>query len=354
MARFNEEREANERADLEKRKRTTNAQEEERQKKQKSESGTALLDSATSAPLQAQTGRRTSVVWTAFTEDGEDPGFARCVLHRGNGVCGIRIKHCSGTTNLRAHLMAHHKEWFIQGTEKKCDMEDSVTASLVLPSVYMLIHKVRKGEIVCNWNNSVVQPQQTTPEVRAACANLRTALKDHFIKALPDPVFEQYCIATLLDPRLKSFRFLSQGQRDTAPEAFRAQWKQKWQPQHAERPQPKPAAQRETGLSGLLQDEFEEAAGPRVHFPDLQPDEEQSAYMALPVEWWRRQRTVFPNLSTMARQYLATPATSAGVERLFSAAGLTFGNLAHAMKVETLGCMLLAAYIYTHALYCYP
>ena len=129
IARFNEEGEANERADLEKRKRTRDAQEEERQKKGKTEYGTTLLDSATSAPLQAQTGRRTSVVCTAFTEDGEDPGFARCVLHRGNGVCGIRIKHCSGTTNLRAHLMAHHKEWFIQETEKKCDMQDKLVAN---------------------------------------------------------------------------------------------------------------------------------------------------------------------------------------------------------------------------------
>ena len=129
IARFNEEREANERADLEKRKRTRDAQEEERQKKEKSESGTALLDSATSAPLQAQTRRQTSVVWTAFTEDGEDPGFARCVLHGGNGVCGIQIKHCSGTTNLRAHLMGHHKEWFIQETEKKCDMQDKLVAN---------------------------------------------------------------------------------------------------------------------------------------------------------------------------------------------------------------------------------
>ena len=69
------------------------------------------------------------VVWTAFTEDGEDPGFARCVLHRGNGVCGIQIKHCSGTTNLRAHLMSHHKEWLLQETEKKCDMQNKLVAN---------------------------------------------------------------------------------------------------------------------------------------------------------------------------------------------------------------------------------
>ena len=177
-----------------------------------------------------------------------------------------------------------------------------VTASPVLPSVYMLIHKVRKDEIVCNSDNSVVQPQQTTPEVRAARANLRTALEDRFIKALPDHVFEQYSIATLLDPRLKSFRFFSQGQRDTAVEAFRAQWTQKWQPQHAERPQSKPAAQNKTGLSALLQDEFKEASAQRVHVLDLQPDDKLSAYIALPlesmqtnvIEWWRQHRTVFP------------------------------------------------------------
>ena len=366
IVRFNEEREANERADLEKRQGTRDAQDEERQKKQKSESGTALLDSATLAPLQAQTGRRTSVVWTAFTEGGEDPGFARCVLHRGNGVCSIGIKHCSGTTNLRAHLMAHHEEWFIQETEKNCDMQDKLvangTGAIEIQTTpkwtaqkihssnrkrsYWLCRRKRAPHLVTDeevkdfCDEISCSKYQTTPEVRAARANLRTALEDRFIKALPDHVFEQYSIATLLDPPLKSFRFLSQGERDTAVEAFRAQWTQKWQPQHAERPQPKPAAQKKIGLSALLQDELEEAAGRRVHVPDLQPDDELSAYMALPVEsmqtnvieWWRRHRTVFPNLSRMARQYLATPATSAGVEWLFSAAGLTFGDLAHAMK----------------------
>jgi hypothetical protein len=53
-------------------------------------------------------------------------------------------------------------------------------------------------------------------------------------------------------------------------------------------------------------------------------------YLALPqmpfhttdvLDWWRAQRHVFPDLSRMARQYLAAPASSAGVERLFSRAG---------------------------------
>ena len=39
------------------------------------------------------------------------------------------------------------------------------------------------------------------------------------------------------------------------------------------------------------------------------------------LEWWKTHAHMFPNLSRMARQYLALPASSAGVERLFSAAG---------------------------------
>ena len=130
IARFNQERKANERANLEKRKGARETDEAERQKKERSESGTAILDCTTSAPSQARTGRRSSVVWTAFTEDGEEPGFARCVLHRANGaVCGTVIKHCSGTTNLRAHVMACHKEWFVKETEKKIYIQDQLAAN---------------------------------------------------------------------------------------------------------------------------------------------------------------------------------------------------------------------------------
>ena len=53
----------------------------------------------------------------------------------------------------------------------------------------------------------------------------------------------------------------------------------------------------------------------------------------------------------MAQQFLATPATSAGVERLFSAAGLHYSDLASSMHEDSLAHRLLAAWNYTHALY---
>jgi hypothetical protein len=41
---------------------------------------------------------------------------------------------------------------------------------------------------------------------------------------------------------------------------------------------------------------------------------------------WRTHKSMFPNLDRMARQFLALPASSAGVERLFNKSGETRGD----------------------------
>ena len=61
--------------------------------------------------------------------------------------------------------------------------------------------------------------------------------------------------------------------------------------------------------------------------------------------WWKTKST-WPKLQLMARQYLAVPASSAGVERLFSKASFAHGDLAQAMKEEMLGFALFASYNY--------
>eukprot|EP00966_Prymnesium_polylepis_P005656 129059-Prymnesium_polylepis.1 len=39
------------------------------------------------------------------------------------------------------------------------------------------------------------------------------------------------------------------------------------------------------------------------------------------LKWWAAKESKWPNLAKMVKQYLAAPASSAGVERVFSAAG---------------------------------
>ena len=75
------------------------------------------------------------------------------------------------------------------------------------------------------------------------------------------------------------------------------------------------------------------------------PKSELERYLALecPAEgkslnlllWWKGKEKDFPNLARMARQFLAHPATSASVERMFSLVGRMFGDLQKAVKETT-------------------
>eukprot|EP00873_Tetraselmis_striata_P013611 jgi/Tetstr1/433875/TSEL_023055.t1 len=52
--------------------------------------------------------------------------------------------------------------------------------------------------------------------------------------------------------------------------------------------------------------------------------------------WWKARQTIFPHMSKMARQFHAFPATSAGVERLFSAAGRMHNDFKKSTSETTL------------------
>ena len=64
-----------------------------------------------------------------------------------------------------------------------------------------------------------------------------------------------------------------------------------------------------------------------------------------------REETQLPSLQRMARQYVCVPATSAGVERLFSRASLTYGDLRTCLSEENLSNILFAAYNYDPSLH---
>ena len=60
--------------------------------------------------------------------------------------------------------------------------------------------------------------------------------------------------------------------------------------------------------------------------------------------WWHAKETKWPNLAKMVKQYLSAPASSAGIERVFSAAGNMHGDLQKSAKDTTLEHSLFAAF----------
>jgi hypothetical protein len=61
------------------------------------------------------------------------------------------------------------------------------------------------------------------------------------------------------------------------------------------------------------------------------------------LEWWAEHAAGLPNLSRMARQFLAAQATSAAVERLFSKAGLIHSDLRKSTSEEQIAHILMAS-----------
>ena len=59
--------------------------------------------------------------------------------------------------------------------------------------------------------------------------------------------------------------------------------------------------------------------------------------------WWKEKSAKWPRLAKMVKQYFAAPASSAGVERVFSAAGKMHGDLSKSAKDSTLEHSLFAA-----------
>ena len=83
------------------------------------------------------------------------------------------------------------------------------------------------------------------------------------------------------------------------------------------------------------------------------PQSEVDKYLALPqlclqrngkdtnpLDWWKIHSNELPHLAKMARQFLAMPASSAGPERLFSAAGKMHDGQKKNTKEDTLSLQL--------------
>jgi hypothetical protein len=85
-----------------------------------------------------------------------------------------------------------------------------------------------------------------------------------------------------------------------------------------------------------------------------QSEDEVRRYLALPrvkemhggspLQWWAKNQWRFPTIAPMARTYLGCPASTAGLERMFSAAGRMHNDFKKSTSEVTLEHMLMARY----------
>jgi len=104
------------------------------------------------------------------------------------------------------------------------------------------------------------------------------------------------------------------------------------------------------GQTSLLANFFDAGKGRKQAKSSV--DQEFSIYKALPLsdldnacplKWWRTHCSQFPSLALAARDLLATPASSAAVERLFSKVGLTLSDRRYALSAERLRHVIFAS-----------
>ena len=76
----------------------------------------------------------------------------------------------------------------------------------------------------------------------------------------------------------------------------------------------------------------------------MQPEPEESDIEIKVLEYRKAKEYQWPALAKMVKQYFAAPASSAGVERVFSAAGKMHGDLQKSAKDSTLEHSLFAAF----------
>ena len=262
-----------------------------------------------------------------------------------------------------------------------------VTISLVLPYIYRLIELSDDGMLYLPWKPAGQQwlrADQLDPKVRAARKLLHADLKRRWIDELPSAQRTELDIATLLDPRFKEYDFPGlpptvdlSDERKAAVDALQGTWEHDWKP--AEAPTPTVAAPTAPAIvttasataaakNGASSSFFAMPMAPELASAPAAADaaalDDLKKYALLPVEtnldldvlaWWKARDhnkpadpasgrpEGLPHLAKMARQFLGRPATSAGVERMFSKAGKLHDDMKKAQEDDTLEHSLFAA-----------
>ena len=126
-------------------------------------------------------------------------------------------------------------------------------------------------------------------------------------------------------------------------------WKDNWAPKQVASPATSSAHSKKRPAS-FLDTDSDDDEGAETGDLTLLADE-LSAYMGAitppndtcPLMWWKQHQNSFPSVALMARTFLGCPASTAGLERIYSKAGRMHSALKKNTTEETLKTKMLAA-----------
>ncbi|KAK3244309.1 hypothetical protein CYMTET_46071 [Cymbomonas tetramitiformis] len=238
----------------------------------------------------------------------------------------------------------------------------TVTVSSVLPVIGGLISKLDPSRSL-KYNGAAVAVLNT--DVQDARKRYLEDLKRRYYNELMTCKLEDFSVSTFLDPRYKSlaFKHLEKWDRGTLTkdrviEWARSAYTQDWKPARdtsvVQKVAAPKAAQKKQLVSFLedSDDEIEEVEELVVlESIAVQSDREFTLYLASPpanmsdnpVQWWVDRKFKMPNMFKMFRQFIASPASTGGVERTFSACGHMHSNLRKRVTEGTLEHSMMAS-----------
>lgn len=195
-------------------------------------------------------------------------------------------------------------------------------------------------------------------DVREGREKLFLDFKRRWVIDLDESILEDYIVATMLDPRWKNWDFEGATiysnytmTRDKALRLLRAAWKADWKPTVTVRLQSATTATANPSKSNFGEAGFMRRKSAEPICDAAPVDQDQlDLYLSLPQEmnvdtfdvmvWWNAKAHELPDVYRMARQFLGCPATTAGVERAFSAAGRMHDDLKKSTGEDTIEHML--------------
>ena len=228
------------------------------------------------------------------------------------------------------------------------------TASLIMPYVSVLIQSFAPTTPVKSGNVTL----KLVAKVAGARDSLHQDLCERFFTNMQHCKVEDFAVATLLDPRYKHLQLplltcwmngtFSKGK---ATSFFRTAYANHSPPAPLQAVEVAPVVV-EKVITGMEMAFMELSAGTEQAPSGVHELDEFETYLNMhpaPVTtdilaWWRNNEDKLPTLAKMFRQFLALPASTAGVERLFSGCGRMHDDFKKATQEKTLKHACMARY----------